>query len=94
MLDNFISCPGLFKRISECKVTYLGVRSDHAAIKVKIRLTAINFNNEQDNIEIIDWKKIQTTQDAKTEFNKKLCNYTPNFLRSKDRKSVGSSLWY
>ena len=65
MLDNFISCPGFFKRISDCKVTTLGVRRDHAAIKVKLRLTAIKFNNEQDNIEIIDWKRIQTDHDAK-----------------------------
>ena len=71
MLDNFISCPGFFKRFSDCKVTNIGVRSDHATIKVKFRLTAIKFNNEKDNIEIIDWKKIQTNHDAKTEFNKK-----------------------
>ena len=43
-LDNFISCPGFFKRISDCKVTTLGVRSNHAAIKVKFRLTDIKFN--------------------------------------------------
>ena len=67
MLDNFISCPGFFKRISDCKVTTLGVRSDHATIRVKFRLTAIKFNIEQDNIEIIDWKIIQTDHDAKDE---------------------------
>ena len=75
MLDNFISCPVFFKRISNCKVTTLGVRSDHAAIKVKFRLTAIKFNNEQDNIDIIDWKIIQTDHDAKEGFNDRLSNY-------------------
>ena len=75
MLDKFISCPGFFKRISDCKVTNLGMRSDHAAIKVKFRLTAIKFNNEQDNIEIIDWKRIKTNHDAKDEFNNKLFYY-------------------
>ena len=56
-------------------MTTLGVRSDHAAIKVKFRLTAIKFNNEQDNIEIIYWKRIQTDHDAKDEFNERLSNY-------------------
>ena len=32
MLDNFICCDKLFKRISNCKVTTLGVRSDNTAI--------------------------------------------------------------
>ena len=75
MLDNFISCPGFLKRISDCKVTTLGVRSNHAAIKVKFRLTTIKFNNEQDDIEIIDWKRIQTEHDAKDKFNDRLFNY-------------------
>ena len=75
MLDNLISCPGVFKRISDCKVTTLGVRSAHAAIRVKFMLTAIKSNNEQDNIEIIDWKRIQMDHDAKEEFNDRLFNY-------------------
>ena len=32
MLDNFVCCDQLFKIISDCKVTKLGVRSDHTAI--------------------------------------------------------------
>ena len=51
-LDNFISSFVFFKQISDCKVTKLGVRSDHAAISVKFRLTAIKFNNNQDDIEV------------------------------------------
>ena len=75
MLDNFISCPGFFKRISYYKVTTLGVLIEHSAIEVKFSLTAIKFNNEQDNIEIIDWKRIQTNHDTKDEFNNRLFNY-------------------
>ena len=58
MLDNFISCGKIFKRISDCKVNRLGVRSDHAAIMTQFRLTAIKFNNDRDDITIIDWQKI------------------------------------
>ena len=56
-------------------MTTLGVRSNHAEIKVKFRLTAIKFNNEQDDIDIIDWKRIQTDHDAKDGFNYRLFNY-------------------
>ena len=58
MLDNFISCGKFFKTISDCKVNRLGVRSDHAAIMTQFRLTAIKFNNDRDDITIIDWQKI------------------------------------
>ena len=57
MLNNFVSCRRFFKRISDCKVTNLGVRSGHAAIMTRFRLTAIKFNNERNNITIIEWKK-------------------------------------
>ena len=74
VLDSFISCPRFFKRISNCKVTTLGVRSNHATISVKFRLTAFKLNNDQDDMEIIDWKKIQTNKGAKDEFNDRLFN--------------------
>ena len=35
----------------------------------------MKFNNEQENIEIIYWKIIQTDHDAKEEFNDRLFNY-------------------
>ena len=54
MLEIFIGCGGFFKRISDCKVNMLGVRSDHAAIMILFRLTAIKFNNDRDDITIID----------------------------------------
>ena len=54
MLDNFIICGRFFKRISDCKVNRLGVQSDHAAIMTQFRLTAIKFNNDHDDITIID----------------------------------------
>ena len=45
MLDNFMCCDKLFKRISDCKVTRSGVQSDHTAIVGKHRLTSIKFKN-------------------------------------------------
>lgn len=75
MLDNFISCPRLFRRVSDCKVNTVGVCSDHAAIQVKFRLTAIKFNTTQNDKEIIDWQKIQMGDDTNKEFNKRLFNY-------------------
>ena len=55
MLDNFVCCDQLFKRISDCKVTKLGVRSDHTVIVTKFRLTYIKFNNDQQESTVIDW---------------------------------------
>ena len=57
MLDNIISCGKCFKRMSDCKVNSLGVQSNHAAIMTQFRLTAIKFNNDRDDITIIDWQK-------------------------------------
>ena len=72
MLDNFITCSSFFKRTKDCKVIKFGVHSDHAAIKVKFRLTAMKFSNDLDDITIIDWKKIQTENAEKAIFNDKL----------------------
>ena len=60
MIDNFISCGKFIKIISDCKVNRLVVRSDHAVIMTQFRLKAIKFNNDRDDITIIDWQKIQT----------------------------------
>ena len=65
MLDNFVCCDQLFKSISDCKVTKLGVRSDHTAIVTKFRLTSIRFNNEQQESTVIDWEKIRTDEETK-----------------------------
>ena len=59
MLDNFLCCDQLFKRISDCKVTKFGVRIDHTAIITKFRLTSIKFNNEQQQSSVIDWKELE-----------------------------------
>ena len=55
MLDNFIFCDQLFKRISDFKVTILGVISYHTVIVTKFRLTSIKFNNEKQESTFIDW---------------------------------------
>ena len=76
MLDNFVCCDNLFKRISEYKVNRSGVRSDHTAIVTKFRLTSIKFNNTRDEPTVIDWEKIRTDKKAKSDFNDKLTTLT------------------
>ena len=58
MLDNFVCCGQLFKRISDCKVTKLGVRSDHTAIITKFRLTSKKLNNEKKDLLSLTGEKI------------------------------------
>ena len=76
MLDNFICCDKLFKRISDCKVTKFGVRSDHTAIVTKFRLTSIKFNNEQQQSTVVDWKRIRIDDKKISIFNDKLYELT------------------
>ena len=76
MLNNFISCGKIFKIISDCKVNRLGVRSDHAAIMTQFMLMAIKFNNDRDDITIIDWQKIQTERTENSIFNTNLFDLT------------------
>ena len=65
MLENFVCYDQLFKRISDCKVTKLGVRSDHTAIVTNFRLTSIKFNNKQQESTVIDWEKIRIDEETK-----------------------------
>ena len=62
LLEKFVCCDQLFKRISDWKVTKIGVISDHTAIATKFRLTPIKFNNEQQESNVIDWEKIITDE--------------------------------
>ena len=72
MLDNFVCCDQLFKKISGYKVTKLGVRSDHTAIVITFRLTSIKFNNDQQYSTVIDWGEIRTDEETKYFLNDKL----------------------
>ena len=76
MLDNSVSCSIFFKRVSDYKVTKLGVRSNHVAIMTQFRLMVIKFNNERNDIMIIDWNKIQTDEEENEIFNTKLFELT------------------
>ena len=58
MLDNFICCKNFFKRVDNCKTIPFGARSDHSAIKIKFKLTAIKLNLERDTLTEIDWEKL------------------------------------
>ena len=64
MLDNFICCNKFLKRVNDCKTTTSGVQSDHSAIHIKFKLTAIKLNLKRDALTIIDWGKNCT--DTKT----------------------------
>ena len=76
MLDNIICCNKFSKIISDCKVTRSGVRSDHTAVVAKFRLTSIKFNYTRDEPSIIDWEKIRTDKEAKSDFNNRLTTLT------------------
>ena len=43
MLDNFICSESFFKCVRDCKVSNIGVRSDHLAVIVSFKITAIKF---------------------------------------------------
>ena len=58
MLDNFICSESFFKRMGGCKVSNLGVRSDHLAVIVSFRITSIKFKVKEKINKVIDWKKI------------------------------------
>ena len=76
MLDNFMCCDKLFKRISDCKVTQSEVRRDHTTIVERFRLTSIKFNNTRYEPTVIDWEKIRTDKQAKLDFTDKLITLT------------------
>ena len=58
MLDNFICSESLFKRVRDCKVSNMGVRSDHSAVMVCFKITVIKFKAKEKINKMIDWKKI------------------------------------
>ena len=43
MLDNFICSESFLKHVRDCKVNNIGVRSDHSAVIVSFKITAIKF---------------------------------------------------
>ena len=71
-MDNFICCDKFFKRVNDCKTTTSGVRSDHSAIHIKFKLTAIKLDLKRDALTIIDWGDNCTDTKTNTEFNTRL----------------------
>ena len=53
ILDNFICSESFLKRVRDCKVSNIGVRSDHSTVIVSFKITAIKLKvkekNKQDN---------------------------------------------
>ena len=56
----------------DCKVSNIGVRSDHSAVIVSFRITAIKFKVKGKINKIIDWKKINGDAENNIEFNLRL----------------------
>ena len=71
-LDNFICCSEFCKRVTNCKTSKHGVKSDHSAVLVKFKLTSIKQNNMKADILAIDWKLIREIKEVNEMFNKKL----------------------
>ena len=72
MLDNFICSENFFKRMHNCKVSNIGVRSDHSAVIVSFIITAVKFKEKEKINKIVDWKKINGDAQINIEFNLRL----------------------
>ena len=72
MLENFICYEIFFKPVRDCKVRNIGVRSDHSAVIVSFRITAIKFKVKETIKKIIDWRKINGDAETNIEFNLRL----------------------
>ena len=72
MLDNFICYEKFLKQVNDCKTTISGARSDHSAISIKFKLTAIKLNLKRYALTIIDWEKICTDTKTSADFNTRL----------------------
>ena len=46
MLDNFICSESFFKLVCDCKLSSIGARSDHLAVIVCFKITAIGFKDK------------------------------------------------
>ena len=58
MLDKFICSQPLFRRVKDCKLVYIGMRSNHTTIPTSFKLTAIKFKLNDKLVVHIDWKLI------------------------------------
>ena len=56
----------------DCKVSNIGVRSDHSAVIVSFKITAIKLKVKEKINKIIDWKKINGDAETTIEFNLRL----------------------
>ena len=72
MLEKFICSDSFFKRVRDCKVSNIGVRSDHSEVIVSFKITAIKFKVKEKINKIIDWKKINGDAETNIEFNLRL----------------------
>ena len=58
MLDNFICSRPFFRRVKDCKVFNIGMRSDHTAILTSFKITVIKFKVNEKLVSHIYWKQI------------------------------------
>ena len=72
MLDNFICPESFLKLVRNCKVSNIGVRSDHSSVIVCFKITVIKLKVNEKINRIIDWKKINGNAETNIEFNLRL----------------------
>ena len=58
--------------MNDCKTTTPGAQSDHSAIHIRFKLTAIKLNLKRDALTIIDWEKMRTDTKTNADFNTRL----------------------
>ena len=74
MLDNFICYRQFFRRVKDCRLVNIGMRSDHRVILTSFKLTAIKFKVNEKVVAHIYWKLIGYDKHTNELFNNSLSN--------------------
>ena len=69
MLDTFICSRSFFRRVKDCKVVNIGMRSDHAAVQTTFKITAIKFKVIEKVVTQINWELIGYNETANELFD-------------------------
>ena len=70
MLDSISVSSNGVKKVRDCKVSKIGVPSDHSAIMLKFCLTSIKYKDHSElSNGIIDWHAIRTDDSKRSQFN-------------------------
>ena len=69
MLDITTRSSSFFKHVNNCKVSHIGVRSDHSAVRMTFLNRTIKFKTRNNERPIIDWSNIQKDVELNKKFN-------------------------